>query len=81
MEHQLQSDAGARISSEGPTHSVQGRIDHGDKRGRALGFPTANKLPIGYLRWKHPTLAELYALLPDSARSRVTSREASADSA
>lgn len=34
----------------GHSWTIEGRVDHGDARGRALGFPTANLRLEGYLR-------------------------------
>ena len=33
--------------------SIEGHVAHGDKRGRALGFPTANLSLEGYVQPKH----------------------------
>jgi riboflavin kinase/FMN adenylyltransferase len=45
----------------GHSHRIEGRVLHGDKRGRALGFPTAN-LAIDGL---HPPRFGVYAVLVD----------------
>ena len=42
MQNQLKSGARDRTPADAPAHSIHGRIIHGDKRGRKLGFPTAN---------------------------------------
>ena len=34
----------------GAPWEIDGRVDHGDKRGRTIGFPTANIAMTGYLR-------------------------------
>ena len=46
----VQGDMGAAAELLGRPWEIEGRVIHGDKRGRTLGFPTAN-LPLGeYLR-------------------------------
>jgi riboflavin kinase/FMN adenylyltransferase len=34
----------------GAPFAIEGRVEHGDKRGRTLGFPTANMALDGYIR-------------------------------
>ena len=57
----------------GRPYSIRGRVVHGDKRGRVLGFPTAN---IG-LRRRRPPLHGIYAVtvreLDDRSREGVAS--------
>lgn len=44
----------ARIAAQllGAPWEIDGRVDHGDQRGRTIGFPTANVAMGGYLRPK-----------------------------
>jgi riboflavin kinase/FMN adenylyltransferase len=45
----------------GHWHRIEGAVQHGDKRGRGLGFPTANLLPEGL----HLPRFGIYAVLVD----------------
>jgi riboflavin kinase/FMN adenylyltransferase len=45
----------------GHWHRIEGEVRHGDKRGRALGFPTANL----WLEGLHPPRFGVYAVLVD----------------
>ena len=46
---------------------MRGIVAHGDKRGRTLGFPTANLVPDP--RWSSPTTASTPAARASTARS------------
>jgi riboflavin kinase/FMN adenylyltransferase len=51
----------------GRPFALTGVIEHGDQRGRTLGFPTANLAPEGEILPKHGVYAAM-AVLPDGRR-------------
>ncbi len=57
------SDGEPRIAAEmlGHWHRIDGPVEHGEKRGRGLGFPTANMSITGL----HPPKFGVYAVLVD----------------
>lgn len=58
----------------GRPHAISGRVEEGDKRGRAIGFPTANLVGVEEARPPHGVYAVLADLLDEEGRGKQLAR-------